>query len=69
MTGWKFGLIWILCVLIGAAVGFGIGWALWKLGFELIGSAVALVGAGVGGVIMLFAFLRWSEDRAYRTER
>jgi hypothetical protein len=69
VSGWKFGLVWIVCVIVGAAIGFGIGWALWKLGLELIGSAVALVGAGVGGFVMLFAFLRWSEEREYRTGR
>ena len=66
MSGWKFILVWIACVIIGAAIGFGIGWLLWKAGLELIGSAVALVGAAVGGFVMLFAFMRWSEDRQYR---
>ena len=42
------------------------GWALWKLGFELIGSAVALVGAAVGGILILVWLMssdfmeRWS---------
>lgn len=66
MSGWKFILLWIACVLIGAAAGFGIGWLLWKAGLELIGSAVALVGAGVGGFVMLFAVMRWAENRGYR---
>ena len=59
-------VVWILCVLVGAAIGFLAGWALWKLGFELIGSAVALVGAGAGGILILVWLLssdfgrRWS---------
>lgn len=65
MGGWKMILIWIACVILGAVVGFAIGYGLWKLGLELIGSAVALVGAGVGGFVMLFAFMRWSENRRY----
>ncbi len=65
MTGWKMILVWIVCVILGAIAGFAIGWVLWKLGLELIGSAVALVGAGVGGFVMLFAFMRWSENRQY----
>ena len=56
-------LIWIVCVILGAAVGFAIGWALWKLGFELIGSAVALVGAGFGGIAAFFAYMNWSDSR------
>jgi hypothetical protein len=66
MSGWKFILVWIVCVIVGAIIGFAIGWALWKLGLELIGSAVALVGAAVGGFVMLFAFMRWAEEREYR---
>ncbi len=65
MSGAKFVLVWIACVVVGAVIGFGIGWALWKLGFELIGSAVALVGAGIGGFVVLFAFMRWADDRGY----
>jgi hypothetical protein len=57
-------LIWVACVIIGAAAGFGIGWLLWKAGLELIGSAVALVGAGVGGILAFFAFMNWYGDRA-----
>lgn len=63
MSGWKLILVWIACVLLGAAAGFALGWIAWRLGFELLGSAIALVGAGVGGIIMFFAFLNWSEDR------
>jgi Zn-dependent protease with chaperone function len=69
MSGWKMILVWVGCVIVGAAVGFGIGWALWKLGFEIIGSAVALVGAGIGGFVVLFAVMRWSEEREYRSGR
>jgi ABC-type uncharacterized transport system permease subunit len=61
-------IAWIVCVLVGALVGLLIGWVVWKLGFELIGSAIALVGAGAGGIIAFLAFLsfadRFSERRA-----
>jgi hypothetical protein len=63
MSGWKLIAIWIACVLLGGAVGFLIGWGVWKLGFELIGGAIALVGAGAGGIIMFLWFMNWSEDR------
>jgi hypothetical protein len=63
MSGVKLILVWIACVIFGAAAGFLAGWILWKLGFELIGSAVALAGAGVGGIAAFFGFLNWSEDR------
>ena len=46
-------LVWIACVLVGAGLGYLAGYGLWKLGFEIIGSAVALVGAGVGGISRL----------------
>jgi len=65
MSAWTFILVWVLRVVLGAAVGFAIGWGLWKLGFELIGSTVALVGAGIGGFIVLYAFMRWSEHRRH----
>jgi hypothetical protein len=63
VQGAKLVLVWIICVILGAAAGFLLGYLLWRLGFELIGSAVALVGAGVGGILAFFAFLSWSEDR------
>ncbi|MCC2628909.1 MAG: hypothetical protein K0S14_2559 [Thermomicrobiales bacterium] len=63
MKGWTLILVWIGCVIIGALVGYWIGLILWQLGFELLGSAVTLVGAGLGGILMFLAFLRWSEDR------
>jgi hypothetical protein len=59
-------LLWIGCVLVGALAGFLIGYVLWKLGFELIGSAVALVGAGVGGIVVFFGLLAWFERRDSR---
>ncbi len=65
MSGWKLGLVWVACVIIGAFLGYAIGWAIWRLGFELIGSAVALVGAAVGGIVLLLAFMRWYDDREY----
>lgn len=46
MKGWLLVLVWFACVIIGAAIGVGIGYLLWKMGFPLIGSAVMLVGAG-----------------------
>lgn len=66
MEGFKVGVVWIACVIVGAAVGFGAGWLLWKLGLELIGSAVALVGAGAGGIIAFLGFMNWQESREYR---
>jgi len=58
--------LWIISVILGAIVGFLIGFLLWKLGFELIGSAVALVGAGAGGIIAFLAFLSWGDKIAER---
>lgn len=63
MSKWTLILVWIGCVILGAAAGFAAGWVLWKIGLELIGSAVALVGAGVGGIVAFLWFLQWSEDR------
>ncbi|MFL5759686.1 MAG: hypothetical protein ACJ789_08105 [Thermomicrobiales bacterium] len=63
MSNWKLICVWIACVILGGIAGFSAGYILWKLGFELIGSAVALVGAGVGGIVAFFWFLQWSEDR------
>jgi hypothetical protein len=63
MSGLKLVLVWIVCVIVGAVAGFGAGWILWKLGFELIGSAVALVGAGAGGIVAFFWFMNWQENR------
>ena len=57
-------VVWIVCVLVGAAVGYLAGYGLWKLGFEIIGSAVALVGAGVGGILVFLALLSWSDRRS-----
>jgi hypothetical protein len=48
---------------VGAAVGFAAGYVLWKMGFELIGSAVALVGAGVGGIVVFLALIAWWDRR------
>lgn len=62
---------WIACVFVGAGIGYLAGYVLWKLGFELIGSAVALVGAGAGGILVFLALLSWwerrSEDRPVST--
>jgi hypothetical protein len=61
---WRSIFAWVACVLVGAAAGFLIGWALYQVGFEVIGSTVAFIGAGVGGFVVLFAYLNWSEARA-----
>ncbi|MBX3069021.1 MAG: hypothetical protein KF883_00835 [Thermomicrobiales bacterium] len=66
MSGWKLFGVWIICVVLGALAGYALGWLLWKAGLELIGSAVALVGAGVGGFVMLYLFMRWADNRGYR---
>ena len=57
-------VVWIVCVVVGAAVGYLAGYGLWKLGFEIIGSAVALVGAGVGGILVFLALLSWWDRRS-----
>ncbi len=56
-------LIWFGCVIVGAFVGYWLGHLLWQAGFELIGGAVALVGAGLGGILVFFGLMRWSEGR------
>jgi uncharacterized membrane protein YebE (DUF533 family) len=63
MSGVSLVLIWIGCVIVGALAGLLLGWILWELGLELIGSAVMLVGAGAGGIVAFFAFMNWSENR------
>jgi hypothetical protein len=63
MSGGKLIALWVGCVVVGALVGYFIGLLLWQLGFELLGSAVTLVGAGLGGILMFLAVLKWSEDR------
>jgi len=63
MSGCVLILVWIGCVLLGAAAGYAVGYLLWKLGFELIGSAVALVVSGAGGILVFFGFLNWQEKR------
>ncbi len=57
-------VVWIVCVVVGAFVGYLAGFGLWKLGFELIGSAVALVGAGVGGIVVFLWLLSWWDRRS-----
>jgi hypothetical protein len=56
-------VLWIVCVLAGAAAGWLAGYLLWRFGFELIGSAVALVGAGAGGIMAFMAVLAWWDRR------
>ena len=50
----------------GAVIGFLISYGLWKLGFEIIGSAVAWAGAVIGGIVGFLGVLsrygdRWAE--------
>ena len=59
-------LLWIGCVIVGAIAGFLVGYVLWKLGLELIGSAVALVGAGVGGILAFFGLMAWLDRHPIR---
>ena len=63
MSGGMLILVWIGCVILGAVAGFLAGYVLWKLGFELIGSAVAIVGAGAGGIVAFLWFLNWQDNR------
>jgi hypothetical protein len=58
---WKAVLIWIGCVALGAIGAFLIGALIWGLGFELLGGAVALAGAGIGGIMVLMWYMNWSE--------
>jgi hypothetical protein len=57
-------LLWVARVLVGATAGFLAGWAHWKLGFELVGSVVAFVGAGVGGIFAYFGVFAWYDRRS-----
>ncbi len=58
----RFILIVTCAVMAGAIGGYLIGWAAWQLGFELLGSAIALVGAGIGGIVLLIlAFERFGD--------
>ena len=63
-----FGLIALFaaCVIGGAIAGYLVGFVLWKAGFVLIGSAVGLAGAGVGGIVAFLGVLGWY-DRRVRT--
>jgi hypothetical protein len=58
--------LWVLSVLLGLLAGLVIGGLLWALGFKLIGSAVVLVGAGVGGFLGFMAFLALGDRLAER---
>jgi hypothetical protein len=57
-------LIWIVCVMVGTFVGYWLGSLLWQAGFEVIGSAVALVGAGIGGILAFVGFMQWYGGRS-----
>jgi hypothetical protein len=58
--------LWVLCVILGAVAGLVIGGIVWQLGFEVIGSAIALVGAGAGGIMAFLAFLALGDRIAER---
>lgn len=64
MSGGRLFLMAAAGALLGATLGFLLGWLLWRLGFELLGSAVTLVGASVGGIVGLLGVMRWSDRRA-----
>lgn len=64
MRGLGLVLLWFGCVTFGAFVGYWLGSLLWRAGFELIGSAVALVGAGLGGILAFLGVMQWYGDRA-----
>ena len=63
MRTWVLIAVWVGCVAVGAIVGFLIGYILWQMGFELLGSAASLVGAGVGGIVVFLALLAWWDRR------
>jgi hypothetical protein len=54
----KLVFIWLGCVAVGAIGGFLIGWIIYQMGFEVIGSSLALAGAGIGGIMVLIAYLK-----------
>lgn len=60
-----FGLValFVVCVIVGTLAGYLAGYVLWKLGFVLLGSAVALLGAGVGGIVTFLGVLGWYNRR------
>jgi hypothetical protein len=63
MRTWVLIAVWVGCVAVGAIVGFLVGYILWQMGFELLGSAASLVGAGVGGIVVFLALLAWWDRR------
>ena len=63
MSSLGYALLWVGCVLTGAAIGFLAGYLLWQFGFELIGSSVALVASVAGAVIAFICVLGWSQRR------
>lgn len=58
----------IISVVAGAAIGFFVGWLLFQMGLEIIGSSIALAGAGVGGILLLSGFIAWSDRILTRME-
>lgn len=71
METFKLVALFVVCTFVGALAGYLAGFILWKLGFVLIGSAVALVGAGIGGIVVFLGVLGWYDrrDRPRRVAR
>jgi hypothetical protein len=59
-------LAWIACVILGAVVGFFVGYMIYRLGFEFLGATVAFIGSGLGGIIAFFVFLSLMDRREER---
>lgn len=54
-------LFWIGCGLLGLIGGFMAGWLIWQLGFEVLGSMLAIIGAGFGGLFVVYLYMRKQE--------
>ena len=63
MGGCRMLLLWGGCIIAGGIIGFGIGYLLWQLGFEMLGSATAMIGSVIGGTMAFFGVYAWSERR------
>ena len=69
MSGWRLFLVWIGCIIGDGIVGFALGFILWQLGFEILGSATALVAGVIGGTMAFFAIYAWTERRQAERRR
>jgi hypothetical protein len=63
MGGFRVFLLWVGCIIVGGVIGFAIGYIIWQLGFEMLGSATAMIGSVVGGTMAFFGVYAWSERR------